>query len=80
MLRFNTGEQYPFADRLIEYLTGNAITSIDEITQDIARVQKAMINRTVCNQAFDADKIKEYKDANKKLPPVYQYYYKNKGF
>ena len=80
MLRFNTGEQYPFADRLIEYLTGNTITSIDEITQNIARVQKAMINRTVCNQAFDADKIKEYKNANKKLPPVYQYYYKNKGF
>ena len=80
LLRFNTGEQYPFADRLIEYLTGNAITSIDEITQNIARVQKAMINRTVCNQAFDADKIKEYKNANKKLPPVYQYYYKNKGF
>lgn len=80
LLRFNTGEQYPFADRLIEYLTGNAITSIDEINQDITRVQKVMINRTASNQAFDAKMLQEYKDAHKKLPSVYQYYYKNKGF
>lgn len=42
LLMFNTGESYPFADRLIEYLTGNVITAFDANTDNIRRVQKVM--------------------------------------
>jgi hypothetical protein len=42
---FNTGEQHPFADRLIEYLAGNAITNADdEIYDNVRRAQKALAN------------------------------------
>lgn len=40
LLRFNTKEQHPFADRLIEYLIENAITNVDEIADNTKRVQK----------------------------------------
>ena len=42
LLAFNTGESYPFADRLVEYLSKSAITPIDEITDNIKRAQKVM--------------------------------------
>lgn len=43
LLRANTKEQIPFADRLIEYLVGNTITcDDDEISDNIKRVQKIM--------------------------------------
>ena len=42
LLAFNTGESYPFADKLIEYLGGSAITSTDEIPDNIKRVQRVM--------------------------------------
>lgn len=42
LLAFNTGESYPFADRLVEYLSGSAITPIDEINDNIKRAQKVM--------------------------------------
>lgn len=43
LLQFNTGEQHPFADRLIEYLTGNAITNSEtEIYDNVRRAQKAL--------------------------------------
>jgi len=43
LLRMNTNEQHPFADRLIEYLLENSITNReDEITDNIKRVQKAL--------------------------------------
>jgi hypothetical protein len=42
LLAINTGESYPFADRLIEYLSGSAIMPIDEIPDNIKRIQKVM--------------------------------------
>jgi hypothetical protein len=42
LLAFNTGESYPFADRLIEYLSGSTITPMDEIPDNIMRAQKVM--------------------------------------
>lgn len=42
LLAFNTGESYPFADRLVEYLSGSAITQMDEIPDNIKRVQRVM--------------------------------------
>lgn len=42
LLAINTGESHPFADRLVEYLGGSAITSIDEIPDNIKRIQRVM--------------------------------------
>lgn len=42
LLEFNTGESFPFADRLIEYLSNSAITPINVIPDNIKRVQKVM--------------------------------------
>jgi len=42
LLAFNTGESYPFSDRLIEYLSDSTITSIETIADNIKRVQNVM--------------------------------------
>jgi hypothetical protein len=44
LLFLNTGESYPFADRLVEYLCDSVITPIDEISDNIKRAQKVMNN------------------------------------
>lgn len=42
LLEFNTGLSYPFADRLVEYLVGSAVTPLDEIHDNIRRAQHVM--------------------------------------
>ena len=39
LLMMNTGVSYPFAERLIEYLSENAITSLETISDNIKRAQ-----------------------------------------
>lgn len=46
LLAQNTGVSYPFADRLIEYLVGNAITPADDISDNIKRAKKIINART----------------------------------
>lgn len=41
LLELNTGESYPFADRLIEYLVGNVVNPLDPISDNIRRAQVA---------------------------------------
>lgn len=53
LLSFNTGKQHPFADRLIEYLMGNAIVPTDETAQNIKRVQKAFVLGTINNKDYN---------------------------
>jgi hypothetical protein len=66
LLAFNTGESYPFADRLIEYLSGSVITSIDEVSDNIKRAQKIMKQN---NYYFKIDGI--WEDKMQKI--VYDY-------
>lgn len=63
LLQANTGEQYAFSDRLIEYLVGNTITSQEEISDNILRAQTILKNSSnytpVVNGLWDDD-IKQY--------------------
>lgn len=43
----NSNVSHPFADRLLEYLTDNAITHLDEISDNIKRVQRELIRRKI---------------------------------
>lgn len=51
LLRTNTGISYPFADRLVEYLIGNAITPLDEIYDNTVRA-KEIVTRNVNSAAL----------------------------
>ena len=46
LLAQNTGISYPFADRLIEYLVGNAVTPVDDISDNIKRAKKVINAKT----------------------------------
>lgn len=45
LITVNDGTSHPFADKLIGYLLGNVITGDDEISDNIRRLQKSLINR-----------------------------------
>lgn len=45
LLRYNTGESYPFSNRLVEYLFLNAITRNDKIIENIVSVQENLFLR-----------------------------------
>lgn len=45
LLRINSGMSYPFADRLVEYLTEQAITPLDTVERNIRRVQEMLLLR-----------------------------------
>lgn len=50
LLRTSTGESYPFADRLVEYLVGNVITVNEEIKDNVVRAKTIMAAN--CNSAI----------------------------
>ena len=45
LISMNTGVSHPFASRLMEYITNNAITPADEVNDNIKRIQKNLQNR-----------------------------------
>jgi hypothetical protein len=45
LLDFNSTLSYPFANRLIEYLFGNVITSDETIANNVSRIQKRLVQR-----------------------------------
>lgn len=49
LLEVNDKKSYPFSDRLIEYLSGMAVTELDEISANILRVQYAIYGNSKMN-------------------------------
>lgn len=52
LLKMNTTESYPFADRLLEYLIGNAITPLDNIPDNIERAQKVLALNNILKSSY----------------------------
>lgn len=46
LVKFNTGNSYPFSNRLLEYLYNNVISQTDDIDNNILRVQRLLYGRT----------------------------------
>jgi hypothetical protein len=61
LLAFNTGESYPFADRLIEYLSGSVVSPLDPIADNIKRAQRVMAQN---NNYFKIEGLWENKMQN----------------
>ena len=53
LLQMSDGVTYPFADRLIEYLLLNVITTRDPITKNIKRIQDVFTNYTGVPEVWD---------------------------
>lgn len=60
LLELNSNVSYPFADRLVEYLVDNSITNIEEISDNIKRVQEALIKRRKDSEQTKTG-LKDYK-------------------
>ena len=62
LIKLQSHIQHPFADRLIEYLVGNAIKPYDHIDNNISRVQdiltKGVKVKVMVNDSFETARIK----------------------
>ena len=56
LLQMNTGESYPFSDRLIEYLVDNMVLPTDEIPDNIKRI-KTVVGLNIESDAELAGKL-----------------------
>ena len=57
LLTLNTEVSYPFADALVEYLTGMAVTNEDELIDNILRIQEVMkLNYISTGDSTDKEK------------------------
>lgn len=66
LFRMNTGESYPFADRLIEYLVGNAVTVNETIEDNVIRAKKVL-------SRYCPEDVPGIDDSNGVWEPVLQY-------
>lgn len=57
LLYVNSGESRPFADRLIEYLVGNAITPLDTLGDNIKRVKTTVVRQAGAKSGIVADSL-----------------------
>lgn len=72
LLELNSKISHPFADRLIEYLCDNAITNIDDISDNIKRLQEALHRRYAEGRKVDEEGIIRYTQAG--LPNTGKHY------
>lgn len=57
LLQMNTGENYPFANRLVEYLLDNVVYPLDTLPDNIIRVKQAITNNNILQLANENNEI-----------------------
>jgi hypothetical protein len=62
LFNFNSGISTPFADRLVEYLFGNVVSSVDDIGENVLRVQKILMRGTTPIKLRNVDKYGEWSE------------------